>query len=105
MGLTEKEKYLADIVVRVYGVSVEEIVGESKERYVVTARWTLMYFMREILGYSYPRIGTVMDKHHTTAMNSLKSFDLEELNRVLGVLGTSVDAIRKSFLEKFRIEL
>jgi chromosomal replication initiation ATPase DnaA len=51
----------------------ELLYGGSRRQYVV-ARGMLVYLLRE-LGWSYPQIGKLLNKHHTTVINAVNSFE------------------------------
>jgi hypothetical protein len=52
-------------------VSVEQIRGERRDRAIVDARHAVWFVAREVMGYSYPRIGDFYDRDHTTIMNGV----------------------------------
>ena len=51
-------------------VSVEDIKGRSRLRNIARARHLVAYFLREINDLSYPAIGEIMGRDHTTAIHS-----------------------------------
>jgi chromosomal replication initiator protein len=54
-----------------FGWSVEELVGKSRRRPLVTARQIGMYVFRELTDYSYPKIAEVFGgRDHTTVMHA-----------------------------------
>lgn len=65
-----------------FGVSVEEIMGTSRRRQLVTARHIAMYVMRELTELSFPAIATEFgDRDHTTvihAVNKIKELMSEK---------------------------
>ena len=65
-----------------FGVPVEEIVGTSRRRQLVTARHIAMYVMRELTELSFPAIATEFgDRDHTTvihAVNKIKQLMSEK---------------------------
>lgn len=55
-----------------FGVSVEEIMGASRMRQLVTARHIAMYVMREMTELSFPAIATEFgDRDHTTVIHAV----------------------------------
>ncbi|MEA3272670.1 MAG: chromosomal replication initiator protein DnaA [Patescibacteria group bacterium] len=69
-------KQLIDIVANYYGISMEQILGKSREQKLSFPRQITMYLMREELSYSYPTIGKeVGGRDHTTAMHAHKKIN------------------------------
>ena len=55
-------------VAREFGVAVRDIIGPSRITTLVTPRHIAMYFMREILGFTFPQIGRACKRDHTVPM-------------------------------------
>lgn len=55
-----------------YNVKKEDIYSKKKTKEIAFARQVSMYLMREVIDYSFPKIGTVFNKDHTTAIHSHK---------------------------------
>ena len=51
-----------------YGVRVTDLKGRSSRRSIALPRQVAMYLIREILGLSFPEIGKVFGKHHSTVI-------------------------------------
>ena len=51
-----------------YGVRVNDLKGRSSRRSIALPRQVAMYLIREILGLSFPEIGKVFSKHHSTVI-------------------------------------
>jgi hypothetical protein len=49
----------------------EEILGRSRRRSVVMARFEVFYRLRVELAYSYPKIGKLMKKDHSTIVHGV----------------------------------
>ncbi|MBT4349611.1 chromosomal replication initiator protein DnaA [bacterium] len=80
-GLTVKK--LLSIVIDFYGISLDDILGSSRKRELVTPRQIAMFLMREELKSSYPSIGQGLGgRDHTTAMHACikitKIIDVDE---------------------------
>lgn len=54
-------------VCEVFGVTFSDLKG-PRRGIVTSARWALSYLHREHLGWSFERIGELMDKKHDTAL-------------------------------------
>jgi chromosomal replication initiator protein len=67
----ERETTPADIVRFVaqhYGIRVADLKGRSNRRSIALPRQVAMYLIREILELSFPEIGRIFTKHHSTAI-------------------------------------
>jgi chromosomal replication initiator protein len=67
----ERETTPADIirfVAQHYGVRVADLKGRSNRRSIALPRQVAIYLIREILDLSFPEIGKIFSKHHSTAM-------------------------------------
>ena len=77
-----------------FGWTVDELIGKSRRRPLVTARQIGMYVFRELTDYSYPRIAEVFGgRDHTTVMHACerirsemaeKRVVLEQVNDLIG---------------------
>lgn len=64
-------KRLLEIVIAYYDLSMEDILGKSREKRLAFPRQIAMYLLREDAKCSYPAIGTYIgDRDHTTAMHA-----------------------------------
>lgn len=54
-----------------YGVTFDQILGKAGNRKVCIARASVMWRLRKD-GLSLPRIGRLMQRHHTTVMSCLR---------------------------------
>lgn len=61
-------------------IPLDVLLGPCREAWVVQARQGLMWVLRHRLGLSYPEIGRVMKRDHTTAIHGVKA---EEWRRSL----------------------
>jgi len=67
----ERETTPADIirfVAQHYGIRVADLKGRSNRRSIALPRQVAIYLIREILDLSFPEIGKIFSKHHSTAM-------------------------------------
>ena len=51
-----------------YGIRVADLKGRSNRRSIALPRQVAMYLIRDILELSFPEIGKIFSKHHSTAM-------------------------------------
>jgi chromosomal replication initiator protein len=51
-----------------YGIRVADLKGRSNRRSIALPRQVAMYLIRDILELSFPEIGKIFGKHHSTAM-------------------------------------
>ena len=79
-----------------YGVKVSDLRGRNNRRSVAFPRQIAMYLIREILDLSYPEIGKLFAKHHSTVMYSVEQ--IAEQRRSNPSLDTSLT----TFVEHFR---
>ena len=63
------------VLSRYYAVNPREVVGNRKHHYIVAARQHLFWILRnERSDLSYPQIGRMVDKDHSTVMTGEKRF-------------------------------
>lgn len=79
-----------------YGVKVADIKGRDNRRSIAFPRQVAIYLIREILSLSYPEIGKLFSKHHSTVIYSVEAIAKERLSN------PSLDATLTSFVESFR---
>lgn len=65
-------KPVVTAVARYYGVTVRDIVCSCRTRKLVNPRQVAMYLARELTGQTYPAIGRVMDRDHSTIMSGVR---------------------------------
>jgi chromosomal replication initiator protein len=56
-----------------YGVRVADVKGRSNRRSIALPRQVAMFLIRDILEMSFPEIGRIFSKHHTTVMYAVDS--------------------------------
>ena len=72
----ERETTPADIIRFVahhYGVRVADLKGRSSRPSLVTSRQVAMFLIRDILDVSFPEIGKIFNKHHSTAIYAVEN--------------------------------
>jgi chromosomal replication initiation ATPase DnaA len=50
------------------GITVRQILGKNRSRHLAWPRHEAYALIRERLGYSYPRIGQIFNRDHTTVL-------------------------------------
>ena len=75
LGLKDGSKKITpDIIIEkcgeYFGVSNKDILSTSRSKEVKNARQTAIYLTREILNMSFPSIGEIFNKNHTTILYS-----------------------------------
>mgnify|MGYP001030976270 CR=1 FL=1 len=75
LGLKDGSKKITpDIIIEkcgeYFGVSSKDILSTSRSKEVKNARQTAIYLTREILDMSFPSIGEIFNKNHTTILYS-----------------------------------
>jgi hypothetical protein len=53
-----------------FDVPYQDILSKRRDRTIVRARHAAMSCIREVKGYSFPRIGRAYDRDHTTVMHA-----------------------------------
>lgn len=59
-------------VFKKFNISKEDLVGKKRTKDIAKARHIVIYLIRDITEISYPHIGKIFDKDHTTVMSSLE---------------------------------
>jgi chromosomal replication initiator protein len=79
-----------------YGIKVADIKGRDNRRSIAFPRQVAIYLIREILELSYPEIGRIFSKHHSTIIYSVEAIAKERLSN------PSLDSTLTTFVENFR---
>ncbi len=72
----ERETTPADIirfVAQHYGIRVADLKGRSNRRSIALPRQVAIHLIRDILQLSFPEIGKIFSKHHSTAMYAVEN--------------------------------
>ena len=94
----DRETTPADIirfVAQHYGIRVADLKGRSNRRSIALPRQVAMYLIREILDLSFPEIGKIFSKHHSTVMYAVDSISKMRLSN------PDFDATLTSFRDHF----
>lgn len=95
----ERHIHPADIIrftAHHYGIKVADLKGRDNRRSVAFPRQVAMYLIRELLSLSYPEIGKLFSKHHSTVIYSVEAIARDRRSN------PSLDATLTTFTEHFR---
>jgi chromosomal replication initiator protein len=71
------------IVNEKYGVSKDELAGPKRNKDIAAARHICIFLIRELTEMSFPNIGKLLERDHTTVMssynNSFTRYQLEPM--------------------------
>ncbi len=71
-GESNEKKITPDLIIdacaKFYNVKKEDIYSRKKTKEIAFARQVAIYLMREVIDYSFPKIGSVFEKDHATAI-------------------------------------
>jgi chromosomal replication initiator protein len=79
-----------------YGIKVADIKGRDNRRSIAFPRQVAIYLIREVLSLSFPEIGKVFAKHHSTIIYSMEAIQKERLSN------PQLDSTLTTFVENFR---
>ena len=65
---------IIDSVCKIFEVSRQDLLGTNRQRDLSLARQIAMYVAKRS-GYSYPKIGEIFDRHHTTIIHGYRHVD------------------------------
>lgn len=63
---------IAQAVSERYGLSVQQLLSRRRTKQVALPRQVAMYLCRRLLDASYPRIGDLFGRDHTTALHGVR---------------------------------
>lgn len=72
--MTESQ-FLLERVQEAYGVSERLLRSPERTKEACIARFTWWWLLRTMLGWSYPRIGALVGRDHTTVMHGVREFE------------------------------
>jgi len=79
-----------------YGIRVSDIKGRNNRRSIALPRQVSIYLIRNILELSFPEIGRLFSKHHSTAMYAVETIGKMRLSN------PDFDATLTSFTDHFQ---
>lgn len=68
-------EYIVEQCSKALGVPSAELYSDNRKKEISGARKITMFIIREILGLSFPKIGALFGKDHSTAMYAIKSVE------------------------------
>jgi len=72
--LTLKKEEILEIISEECGVNVNDVMKKIRKSELVKVRHMYSAILRKYYGFSYPKIGEIMDKDHTTIIHSVDAF-------------------------------
>ena len=81
-----------------FGYTVEDLTGPDKSRAVSLARAVAMYAVRQITKLSYPAIGEVFNRDHSTIINGCRRVEkmLEGADEIREAIDTAVGKMHEA---------
>ena len=78
--IAPKTGILADLIDR---FTFEDVVGKWRKKELIMLRHSYAYFLREILGYTYPHIATLLSRDHSSIIHAVESIaDYSEYDKI-----------------------
>ena len=65
-------EYIIECCAKFYKVKKEDIYSEKRNSDIVFARQASIYIIKELTNLSFPKIGAIFGKDHTTAIYAIK---------------------------------
>jgi chromosomal replication initiator protein len=76
-------------VFKKYGISKEDLIGSKRSREIAQARHMTIYLIRDITEMSYPNIGKIFNRDHTTILSSCEIIENKLKHDAMTVLDVS----------------
>lgn len=73
VGVTVDKIFTA--VYKKYGIKKDDIIGERRTKDIAQARHIAIYLIREITDMSFPGIGKILNRNHTTIISSIETVE------------------------------
>ena len=89
-------EFIIKAVAKYFEITVEDILGKSKTANIAEARKIAMYMVRDMTDESYPKMGKVFGKDHTTVKYNVDS--LEEQLKTDSALRDKIQDVKNSVL-------
>jgi len=78
-----------------YGIRVADLKGRSNRRSIALPRQVAMYLIREVLQLSFPEIGKIFAKHHSTAIYAVDT--IQRMRRSNPDFAATITSFREHF--------
>ena len=73
VGVTVDKIFTA--VYKKYGIKKDDIIGERRTKDIAQARHIAIYLIRQITDMSFPGIGKILNRNHTTIISSIETVE------------------------------
>lgn len=93
-------EYIISGVGRVAGLDDDQITGPSKKTNVVLPRQVVMYLLREHTSLSFPEIGRILGRDHSTIV-----YGVDKIKTALSLKGPMLDKKVSSLVKSAEIEI
>jgi chromosomal replication initiator protein len=70
--MPDKVRELAERIAAKHGITVEALLGRGRTKTVAEARHELMALLRGTFAFSFPEIGRIVGRDHSTVMYALR---------------------------------
>lgn len=84
-------------VYKKYGIKKEDIIGERRTKDIAQARHIAIYLIREITDMSFPGIGKILNRNHTTIISSIDTVEKKIISQQS--FSMEIDELIKSIKE------
>jgi chromosomal replication initiator protein len=99
IGYTPKSpEQVLEVTSQVFGVSKNDILGSSRMQNIALARQVAMYSCKEFLDLSFPAVGKIFKRDHTTVMHAWKKIN-ENLSKENSKIATKIQHIKNQVSE------
>ncbi len=73
-------EYIIEKCATFYGVKKEDIYSDKRTKEIALARQVVMYILKDVTDFSFPKIGSILGKDHATVLYSVKKItkDMEK---------------------------
>lgn len=80
LRLNLKKEDILEIISEECGVTVSDVMKRSRKSELVKVRHIYCAILKKYYGFSYPKIGDIMNKDHTTIINAVDKFRSRYIN-------------------------
>jgi|TARA_Y100000310_G_C20540984_1_gene743275 chromosomal replication initiator protein len=71
---------IVDLVAADFGVSTANILDDSRRQTYVVPRQYCVWLAFKLTAYSFPTLGKIFNRHHTTILHSIRTVDTRRIN-------------------------